>query len=107
MIVTFFLLSVANLLCGQKSNCQEHSNFTSQLTLSSHLWQAKSPFDFAVAWNEKEHLVMRQMDLSPVLERALPEDLDLFGKMNLVAVIGLDDARGWYRTKGREFDAFC
>lgn len=107
MLVAFFLLSTAYLLRGRKSRCQDHAHLTSRLMLSSHLWQAKSAFDFAVAWNEKEHLQMRQLELPRVLERALPEDLDTFGRMHLVAAIGVDDVRGWCRMKGGEFEATC
>lgn len=57
-----------------------------------------------MAWNEKEHLEVWQLELPPVLERALPEDLDTFGRMHLVAAIGVDNVRGWCRTKGREFE---
>jgi hypothetical protein len=105
MLVAFCLLSIAYLLCGRKNYCQEHVQLKSCLMLSSHLWHAQSAFDFALAWNEKEHLEMRQLEVSRVLETALPEDLDVFGRMQLVASIGMDDLRGWCRTKGREFDA--
>jgi hypothetical protein len=107
MLVAFCLLSIAYLLCGRKNYCQEHVQLNSCLTLSSHLWHAKSAFDFALAWNEREHLEMRQLEVSRVLETALPEDLDVFGRMQLVASIGMDDLRGWCRTKGGEFDATC
>lgn len=107
MLIALFLLSMAYLLRGRKSYCQDHDHLAFCIMLSSHLWQAKSAFDFAVAWNEKEHLEMGLLGLPQVLERALPDDLDTFGKISLVALIGVDDVRGWWRMKGGEFEATC
>ena len=50
---------------------------------------------------------MRQLEVSRVLERAFAEDLDVFGKMQLVTAIGIDEVRGWYKTKRAEFEATC
>jgi hypothetical protein len=47
---------------------------------------------------------VRQLELPHVLEKALPTDLDTFGKMLLVATVGVDDVRRWCRMKGGEFE---
>jgi hypothetical protein len=105
MLVAFFLISIAHLLSGRKGHCQDHAPFNSRLMLSSHLWKAASALDFAVAWNEKDHLEMEQLEFPRILERALPGDLGTFGEMHLVAAIGLDEVRAWCRMKGGDFEA--
>lgn len=72
--------------------------------LSSHLWYADSAFDFALAWKEKEHLESKQSEIQPILDKAMPVDLDAFVRMVLVAAIGVDDVRGWCRIKGGQFE---
>jgi hypothetical protein len=102
--IACFLRTVAYLLRGWKPPFGDHSNLRSYAMLSSHLWQARSAFDFAVSWNEKEHLELKKLEIQPILEKALPSDLDTFGRMVLVTTVGLDDMRGWYRLKGGQFE---
>jgi hypothetical protein len=101
---SFFIYAVASLLTGTLGACEKHTHVSTRVTLSAHLWAARSPLDFASAWNERDHLQLWQQDCSRVMTAAMPEDLDIFGKMHLVAVLGIDDIKGWYRTKGSDFD---
>lgn len=73
------------------------------MTLSAHLWNAKSAFDFAVAWNEKSHFLVKDLDFSEVMRDAEPDDVDDFAKMMLVGLMGIDDVRGWFYMKGGTF----
>ncbi|KAJ5893369.1 hypothetical protein N7495_005060 [Penicillium taxi] len=58
--------------------------------MSAHLWNAPCAFDFSVAW----------VELSSALECAMPEDIDLFGRMILVTILGIEDAQKWFRARG-------
>jgi len=70
------------------------------VVISSALWDAKSPFDFAKAWNEKKHFLVKDLEFQEVLKEADAQDIDVFGRMIMVGVIGVDDIRGWIHTRG-------
>jgi hypothetical protein len=69
-------------------------------TLSSYLWNARDPLEFALAWNDKKHYVVANADLSEVLDGAGGDDLETFGKIFLTALIGIDEAKGWLLMRG-------
>jgi hypothetical protein len=75
----------------------------SRVTFSAHLWKAASAFDFAIAWNEKKHFLVKDFDLTEILESARPDDLDVFGRMMLVGIMGIEDVKGWFHTRGGTF----
>jgi hypothetical protein len=96
----FHITVMCTLLSGQLKSCTHHIAMNNRVTLSAHLWQAKNAFDFAVAWNEKTHYVVKELDFTDVLKSAKPDDLDVFSNMMLVGLQGIDDMRGWYHTRG-------
>ena len=73
------------------------------MTLSAHLWSAKNAFDFAVAWNERKHFLVHDLDFKEVLSDAQPDDVDDFAKTMLVGMLGFDDVKGWFYTKHGTF----
>ncbi|KAJ4313665.1 hypothetical protein N0V94_006835 [Neodidymelliopsis sp. IMI 364377] len=88
---------------GQVSFCTPELVQGNRITLSAHLWGAKSALDFAVAWNEKAHLLVHDLDFSEVLSTAHPDDIDNFAKVMLVGLQGIDDVKGWFHTHGVAF----
>lgn len=72
-------------------------------TFNAHLWNATSEFDFKVAWREKNHFMIRNLEFDEVLTQACPEDVEDFGKAFLVLIRGLDDIREWFYKKGGKF----
>lgn len=96
----FHLVTACYLLHGQPSLCKNHLLVGNRVTISAHLWHAKSAFDFARAWNEERHFLLRELDFTMLMEDARPEDLDTFAKMVLIGMMGIDDVRGWLYTKG-------
>jgi hypothetical protein len=99
-LLAFFFLALYHALKGHTPYCEEHPALPCTWTASAHLWNASSVFDFAVAWNEKRHFVVQNMDNSELLEHATPSDIDYFGRVLLVTDIGIDDVRGWFHTRG-------
>ncbi|KAJ6096629.1 hypothetical protein N7486_007375 [Penicillium sp. IBT 16267x] len=104
VLLAFFFMQIykvlrgtPNLVCDGKLGIQ-HSWY-----LSSHLWSARDAFDFAVAWAEKPHYIVGNMDFSWVLTSAQPDDLDIFGKMLLVTLLGIDTTRTWFHRRGAIF----
>jgi hypothetical protein len=96
----FHFVAMCYFLRGQLASCNEHLAVGSRLTFSAQLWDAKTAFDYAVAWNAKKYLIVRDLDFSEVLKSAVPEDVDTFTKMMLIGIKGEDDIRGWFYTRG-------
>lgn len=96
----YHITVVCNLLSGQLTTCLHDLKLNNRITFSAHLWYAKSAFEFAVAWNEKTHFLIKELDFTDVLKSAQPEDLDVFATMMLVGLQGMDDVRGWFYTRG-------
>jgi hypothetical protein len=67
------------------------------------LWKAPSAFDFAVAWNERKHHLVKDLDFTDVLEIAKADDIDVFGRMIMTGLMGIDDVKGWFHTRGGAF----
>ncbi|KAI1826667.1 hypothetical protein F4861DRAFT_40553 [Xylaria intraflava] len=91
----------------QESSCHENEGgcdarllFCRSITLSSYLWRARDPIEFAVAWREKKHLVARPWDIWSVMDRAEPDDIDQFGRMLMSAGMEVETARAWFVSKG-------
>ena len=80
--------------------CRNHTAFFSIWTASAHLWSARSLLDFTTVWNEKKHYVVHGLDFTDIVDNARADDVDEFGRMLLVAYMGIDDAKGWFHTRG-------
>jgi hypothetical protein len=99
----FQLITLCGLLRGQNNTCAHDLVQGNKVTMSAHLWNAKTAFDFGVAWNEKEHFLVRELDFTRVLSDAKPDDLDTFARTILVGIKGLDDMKGWFHMRGAAF----
>jgi hypothetical protein len=103
MLIIFFMMSLCHALRGEIGSCRARGALSSYLLGSAHLWNAESAFDFAKAWNGKDRLLVDNMSFDHLLENAQPEDIDSFGRMLLVASLGIDEVRGWFDVKGGRF----
>jgi hypothetical protein len=101
MVLCQFLI-LLHLLQG-RSYCAESAAVTSRITSSAHLWNAASTVEFAEAWNGKRHFLVEDLDYAEVLESAQPDDVDVFGRMILVSLMGKDDVQGWFHARGGSF----
>ena len=86
----FHLIITSKMLRGQLKSCRTHLAMGHRFTLSAHLWSAKNPLDFAIAWNTKNHFLVRELDFTEVIRDAEPDDLDVFSRMILVGLQGID-----------------
>ncbi|CAO2648077.1 Nn.00g089990.m01.CDS01 [Neocucurbitaria sp. VM-36] len=96
----FHFTAMCSLLRGQLKACMDSLAYGNRVTLSAHLWNAQNPHDFAVAWNDKKHFLVKDLDFTEVLREAKPQDLDIFARMMMVGLQGIDDIRGWFYTRG-------
>ena len=93
-------VSICALLQGNLISCNHGLSIGSRITLSAALWEAESALDFATAWNERKHYLVKELDFSEVLRSANPDDVDVFGRMLMVGIMGKEDVSGWLRSKG-------
>lgn len=101
VLVTFYFTQIYRLLHDDPNmQCDGRLGLVHSWYFSADLWHAQSAFDFAVAWTENEHFVVYNANFSDVLQRARPTDVDLFGRMLLSAVLGIDEARAWFYSRG-------
>jgi hypothetical protein len=100
LLTAYNFCAICKLLRGRLTSCSHDLAIGNRVTFSAHLWSAKSAFAFAVAWNEKNHLLVKDLNLAPLLETARPDDIDTYGKMVMIGVMGIDDIEGWFYTRG-------
>ena len=101
MLLTFYFIQIYKVLRGDVPvHCDGKLGLSHSWYLSAQLWNAQSAFDFAVAWSEKDHFVVRDLDFTAVLENAQPDEVDLFGRMLMVTLLGIDSAKAWFYAKG-------
>ncbi|KAI1809087.1 hypothetical protein GGS20DRAFT_378808 [Poronia punctata] len=82
-------------------NCDSRFLLCGRLTLSAHLWAAREPLEFAVAWREKDHLVATPINvLRLVDESASPDDLDEMGRVLMTTMMGMEEAGAWFASRG-------
>lgn len=103
LLSLFQLVALCRLLHGQSICCTSSLSRGNKVTLSSHLWRARNAFEFAIAWNEKKHFLVHNLDFTELLSKAQPDDIDDFAKILLVSLRGIDDVKGWFYTKGGLF----
>jgi hypothetical protein len=96
----FQFVTMCHLLRGQLKSCRNHLAVGSRITISAHLWNAKTAFDFALAWNNNKYFIVEDLDFTEVLKSAKAEDVDTFSKMMMIGLQGEDDMRGWFYTRG-------
>lgn len=101
VLLTFYFIQIYKLLQGKTpAPCDGKLGLEHAWYMSAHLWSAQSAFDFAVAWAERPHFVVYNLDFSSVFLDARPDDIDLFGRMLFVTLIGIHEARSWFHVRG-------
>jgi hypothetical protein len=76
-------------LKGNGPYCHDHPDVPSEWTASAHLWNAPSVIDFAIAWNERRHLVIQNLNHTPLLADGDPSEVDTFGRIVIVTQLGI------------------
>ncbi|KAL4923886.1 Zn(II)2Cys6 transcription factor domain-containing protein [Aspergillus undulatus] len=101
ILFTFYFLQIIRLFRGEENlKCDGKLGLLHSWYSSAYLWNASSAMDFAVAWSEREHFIVRNVNFQGVLERAKPEDVDVFGRMLLVTSQGVESVREWFWGRG-------
>lgn len=101
VLFTYYFIQIFKVLQGRVPvSCDGKLGLEHSWYLSGDLWNASSAFDFAVAWTEKQHHIVYNLDFEPVLQNAQPGEVDLFGRMLLVTALGIDKAKAWFHIRG-------
>ncbi|KAJ5168935.1 uncharacterized protein N7482_004529 [Penicillium canariense] len=101
VLLTFYFIQISKVLQGDiPVHCDGKLGLKHAWYMSAHLWNSQSAFDFAVAWAEKEHFVIRDIDFTVALEEARPDDVDIFARMLMVTIVGIDAAKAWFYARG-------
>ncbi|KAI0965888.1 hypothetical protein F4678DRAFT_310404 [Xylaria arbuscula] len=69
-------------------------------TLSAHLWNARDPVDFAVAWRDKRHFVVQPWNVWKRIDTAQADDIDQLGRIIMTSAMGIEEAKGWFVARG-------
>ncbi|KAI0203658.1 hypothetical protein F4808DRAFT_26611 [Astrocystis sublimbata] len=85
---------------GDTSRYDTRAFLCRNLTLSAHLWKARDPVEFAIAWRTKKHLVAPPWNFWKLVQSAEPDDVDQLGRILMTSGMGIDEAKGWFASKG-------
>ncbi|GJC94668.1 C6 zinc finger domain-containing protein [Colletotrichum higginsianum] len=96
----FFIIAYKVLVGRSIGRCEDRYDFCQSWTLSAHLWKASTVVDFAVAWRERRHFVVTNEGFGEVLRDAAADDVETFGRMLIVAGLGIEETRLWFYNRG-------
>lgn len=85
---------------SDSSQCDSRMMLCRSLTLSAHLWHARDPVEFAVAWRDRRHLVAQPWNIWKRIDVAQPDDIDQMGRMLMTSGMGMAEAKAWFASKG-------
>ena len=71
-------------------------------TPSAGLWRSEDAAEFAVAWNRSRREPVTVAGFVGGLAEVEADDVDVFGRMLLTPLLGIDEAKGWFLSKGGE-----
>lgn len=69
-------------------------------TLQARLWGAWDALDFAAAWRDRKHHVVRRGAIRSTMMDAEAGDVEVFGKMLITAALGVDETEAWLASVG-------
>lgn len=101
ILLTFYFLQAYRLLRGDVGlACDGKLGLVHSWTVSGHLWHAGTPVEFAEVWRKRKHYVVTNSMFMQVLDEAQADDIDWFGKMMISSLLGIDEAEGWFCSRG-------
>lgn len=101
LLLTFYFLQAYRIMTLQKGlQCDGKLGLCHSWTVSSYLWRARTPMEFAEAWTKKKHFVVTNASFTELLQEAMAGDIDSYGKIFITSLMGIDEAEGWFASRG-------
>ncbi|KAL4864745.1 hypothetical protein BDV12DRAFT_8603 [Aspergillus spectabilis] len=101
ILFTFYFLQIVHLFRGTHNlTCDGKLGLIHSWYASAYLWNAPTALDFALAWSEREHFIVRNVNFEKVLKEAMPGDVDCLGRMLMETSQGVERVRKWFLSKG-------
>ncbi|KAH7316608.1 hypothetical protein B0I35DRAFT_409791 [Stachybotrys elegans] len=102
VLMAFFFNQTYRLVSGQRESmvCDGKLGLCHSWTVSAHLWHAETPLEFARAWREHDHYVVTNAQFSLMLKKAEASDVDIFGRIFISCLLGVEEAAGWFESRG-------
>ncbi len=100
VLITFYMLQAYRAMASPAQAGARCSALRHSWTLSRGLWQADSPAEFARVWREGRWFVITNGRFEEALRAARADDVDAFGRMWFTALMGIEEAEGWFAAKG-------
>ena len=69
-------------------------------TASARLWEAEDAADFCLAWRRGKREPVTVAEFLDALAEAEADDIDVYGRMLLTPLLGIDEAKGWFLSQG-------
>ncbi|TGJ85032.1 hypothetical protein E0Z10_g3760 [Xylaria hypoxylon] len=85
---------------GEEHKCDTQLLICRSFTLSAHLWHARDPVEFAVAWRDKKHLVAQPWTVWKRIDTAQADDIDQLGRILMTSGMGIEETKGWFASRG-------
>ncbi|KAJ9622247.1 hypothetical protein H2204_011595 [Knufia peltigerae] len=74
-------------------------DYTHRWTLSRHLWEAKSSFEFERAWKEKPHFIITNYAFNHFLQNGRGDDVDELAEILLSVYMGVEETKEFITAK--------
>ncbi|KAL4783430.1 hypothetical protein BJX76DRAFT_329876 [Aspergillus varians] len=101
ILFTFYFLQLVHLFRGTHNlKCDGKLGLLHSWYASAYLWTAPTALDFALAWSERDHFIVRNVNFDKLLSEAMPADVDVLGRMLLVTSQGAERVREWFLSRG-------
>ncbi|KAF4471035.1 C6 finger domain-containing [Fusarium albosuccineum] len=101
LLFSFYFVQIYRIMANYKGlHCDGRLGLCHSWTLSAHLWHASTPLEFAEAWKNKKHFVITNAVFGEVLQDAMAEDIDRFGRILISSLMGAEEAEGWFASRG-------
>lgn len=97
---SFFLQTYRAVSGRQLLPCDGKLFIEHTLTMSAHLWEARTAAEFAASWRDREHFVVANAQFDSFIRDAKADDVDQFGRILISALMGIEEADAWLSVRG-------
>ncbi|KAL1894014.1 hypothetical protein Sste5346_006156 [Sporothrix stenoceras] len=102
-LISLYFMHLYCIVMGSPSRtCDERRYLNRYWTISSSLWHATGPLDFARAWRANRFFLARVGNFEELLSEARAEDIDDFSRIFLSSLMGIKEFSMWMAKRERD-----